>query len=294
MQVPSFRLIHFNFDDDTPLEYDQSGFDRDFVALNDSTREFVPDMPPTTLTTRTFTDASVNIVNDTINVGNNLRNTFVSENHVQFSSSGILPTGLVAGSTYIINTTTSTGSSDTITLYESDGSTPVDITALNDSTAIHTMTKIGEAGMTVADGYKLANTTQWNQILDWFGTDNGENESPYTFQSILQFKSEPPIPDTIFQYLSNKVVTDSNGNVTIPAGEVFFDWGIIDSRLYFSLKTYGENAMFYTYTTKYKLDLNNTDIYKFVFALYDKGHAGMFGYSIGYDGAMIALETIRE
>ncbi len=294
MQVPSFRLIHFNFDDDTPLEDDQSGFDRDFVALNDSTREFVPDMPPTTLTTRTFTDASVSIVNDTINVGNNLRNTFVSKNHVQFSSNGILPTGLVAGSTYVINTTTSTGSSDTITLYESNGSTPVDITALNDSTAIHTMTKIGEAGMTVADGYKLANTTQWNQILDWFGTDNGENESPYTFQSILQFKSEPPIPDTIFQYLSNKVVTDSNGNVTIPAGEVFFDWGIIDSRLYFSLKTYGENAMFYTYTTKYKLDLNNTDIYKFVFALYDKGHAGMFGYSIGYDGAMIALETIRE
>jgi len=193
VEVPSFNLLHLNFDDDTPLENDQSGFGRDFVALNDSTREFVPDLPP----------------------GN---------------------------------------------------------------------------GQKVTDGY--ASATSWNKILDWFGTNEGLHESPFTFQSILQF-TDDPVPDTIFQYLANDEVTDTSGAVTIPAGEVFFDWGIIDSKLYFTFKTYGDNALFYTFTTKYTLPLNNTDIYKFVFVSYDKGHAGIFGYTIN-DGPMIALETERD
>lgn len=194
-EVPSFQLLHLNFDDDTPLEDDHSGFDRDFVALNDSTREFVPDLPP-------------------------------------------------------------------------------------------------GSGQDVEDGYRVADGVEWNKILDWFGTDNGLHESPYTFQSILQFKDDP-VPDTIFQYLSNDEVLDSNGGVEIPAGEVFFDWGIIDQRPYYTFKTYGDDALFYTFTTKFQLNLNNTDIYKFVFVSYDKGHAGMFGYTIN-DGPMIALETERS
>lgn len=193
--VPSFNLLHLNFDDDTPLEDDQSGFGRDFVALNDSTREFVPDLPP----------------------GN---------------------------------------------------------------------------GQDVKTGYGVDPNVQWNKILDWFGTDEGEHESPFTFQSILQFKDNP-VPDTIFQYLQNDEVLNDNGAVIIPEGEVFFDWGIIDSKLYFTLKTYGSKELFYTFTTKNKLDLNDTDIYKFVFVSYDKGHAGMFGMTIN-DGAMIALETERD
>ena len=289
-EVPSFNLLHLNFDDDTPIEDDQSGFDRDFVALNDSTREFVPDMPPVTITNLPFNDSSVNTTTDTIVVGDNSRNTYVAKNVVRFTSTGTLPTGLIADTDYIINTATSTGSLDTITLFEDDGTTPVDITATNDVSAIHNLAKIGDAGSDVEDGY--SSSSSWNKILDWFGTDNGLHESPYTFQSILQFKDDP-VPDTIFQYLSNNEVLDDNGGVLIPEGEVFFDWGIIDSKIYFTFKTYGDNELFYTFTTKNKLLLNNTDIYKFVFVSYDKGHAGMFGYTIN-DGPMIALETERD
>lgn len=289
-EVPSFNLLHLNFDDDTPLEDDQSGFNRDFVALNDSTREFVPDMPPITITNLPFNDGSVNITTNTITVGDNSRNTYVAKNVIRFTSTGTLPSGLVPETDYIINAATSTGDSDTITLFENDGVTPVDIITTSDSTAIHNLTKIGDAGSNVEDGY--SSSSSWNKILDWFGTDNGLHESPYTFQSILQFKDDP-VPDTIFQYLSNDEVLDDNGGVLIPEGEVFFDWGIINSKPYFSFKTYGDDALFYTFTTKNKLLLNNTDIYKFVFVSYDQGHAGMFGYTIN-DGAMIALETERD
>jgi hypothetical protein len=289
-EVPSFNLLHLNFDDDTPLEDDQSGFNRDFVALNDSTREFVPDMPPITITNLPFNDGSVNITTNTITVGDNSRNTYVAKNVIRFTSTGTLPSGLVTETDYIINTATSTGDSDTITLFENDGVTPVDIITTSDSTAIHNLAKIGDAGSNIEDGY--SSSSSWNKILDWFGTDNGLHESPYTFQSILQFKDDP-VPDTIFQYLSNDEVLDDNGGVLIPEGEVFFDWGIINSKPYFSFKTYGDDALFYTFTTKNKLLLNNTDIYKFVFVSYDQGHAGMFGYTIN-DGAMIALETERD
>jgi hypothetical protein len=37
---------------------------------------------------------------------------------------------------------------------------------------------------------------------------------------------------------------------------------------------------------------NNTDIYKIVFILYEKGNAGVFGYTVN-GGAMIALDTER-
>ena len=191
--VPSFNLLHLNFDNDTSFELDRSGFNRDFVAINDLNRTFVPELEP----------------------GN---------------------------------------------------------------------------GQDTPDGYEVDPTVQWNKILDWFGTNDGLNESPFTFQSILQFK-QTPVADTIFQYLSNDETTQNN--ILIPSGEVFFEWGIIDSKLYFTFKTYGNDSLFYTYTTKNQLVLNNTDIYKFVFVLYDEGNAGVFGYTIN-DGAMIALETERN
>ena len=45
-EVPSFDLIHLNFDEDTDFEHDYSGLNRDFVAVNSDAREFVPDMAP--------------------------------------------------------------------------------------------------------------------------------------------------------------------------------------------------------------------------------------------------------
>lgn len=46
VEVPEFDLLHFKFDEDTGHEVDYSGMGRDFVAVNDANREFVPDMPP--------------------------------------------------------------------------------------------------------------------------------------------------------------------------------------------------------------------------------------------------------
>lgn len=46
VEVPSFDLIHLNFDEDTSFEHDFSGLNRDFVAVNSESREFVPDMAP--------------------------------------------------------------------------------------------------------------------------------------------------------------------------------------------------------------------------------------------------------
>lgn len=191
--VPSFNLLHLNFDTDTSFELDRSGFNRDFVALNDKNRTFVPGLAP-------------------------------------------------------VN------------------------------------------GQDAPDGYEIDPNVQWNKILNWFGTNNGLNESPFTFQSILQFKYTP-VADTIFQYLANDATTLDNGS-ELDSGEVFFEWGIIDSRLYFTFKTHGTESLFYTYTTKEQLDLSNTDVYKFVFVLYDEGNAGVFGYTIN-DGAMIVLDTER-
>lgn len=288
--VPSFNILQLNFDDDTSLEDDHSGFNRDFIALNDTTREFVPNVPPVTITNLRFTDGSINTSTNQITIGDNSRNTFITQNVVRFTSTGTLPTGILANTNYIIDVASSTGYLDTITLVENDGITPVNIISTNDVMAIHTLSKIGDGASNIKSGYESA--TSWNKILDWFGTDNGLHETSYTFQCIVQFKDDP-VPDTIFQYLSNNEVLDIKGAVLIPEGNVFFDWGIIDSKLYFSFRTYGDNELFYTFTTKNTVMLNNTDIYKFVFISYDKGHAGIFGYTIN-DGHMIALDTDRE
>lgn len=194
VQVPDFKMLSLEFDEDQALATDDSGFDRDFIALNDSTRQFIPDLPP----------------------GN---------------------------------------------------------------------------GQMVTDGYKVDDGVSWNQILDWFGTNDGLNENPFTFSITLQFNDDPPV-DTVFQYLVNDETPDADG-VVIPAGEVFFDWGIIDRKLYFSFKTYGTNALSYVFTSNTQLTLNNTDIYKFQFVLYDEGNAGMFGYSVN-DGVTVALTATRE
>lgn len=190
-EVPSFKLLHLNFDDDTPLEDDQSGFGRDFVALNDKDRTYIPDLPP-------------------------------------------------------------------------------------------------GAGQHTPGGY--ASASDWNNILNWFGTNDGLCESNYTFSVILQF-TKSNTKNTVFQMLKNKQTKDSKGKV-IPAGEVYFEWGLSDAKLYFRFKTYGGKAQYYTFTAREAFNYSNTDIYKFVFVLYNEGKAGIFGYSVN-GGALIALECDR-
>ena len=201
-KVPNFKELSFNFDFDTPNEIDQSGFGRDFVALNNTDRTYIPVLPP-------------------------------------------------------------------------------------------------GSGQNAPEGYK--SNTQWNEILSWFGTNNGLNQSPYTFDIILQFNDSTPV-DTIFQTLHNQA-TDNylDTGMTLDANEVFFEWGILSGQIYFTLRTvkYDKasasfiDALSATYTTKDKLDLNNTSIYKFVFILYNEGNDGVFGYTVD-DGPMIALDTVKE
>jgi len=192
--VPDFKILSLNFDDDNELAIDESGFGRDFVALNDTTRQYIPDLPP-------------------------------------------------------------------------------------------------GSGQEVEDGYKVDDNVSWDKILDWFGTNEGLNENPFTFAITLQFNDNPPV-DTVFQYLVNDDTTDAGGNV-IPAGEVFFDWGLVNSKLYFAFKTFGSKSLSYMFRTENPLTLNNNDIYKFTFVLYDNGHEGMFGYSKNGSAVTVALNTER-
>ena len=190
-EVPSFNLLKLNFDYDSGTEADLSGFGRDFVAVNDDTREFVPSMAP----------------------GN---------------------------------------------------------------------------GQKITGGYAVGDAVDWSKILNWFGDNaSGDVESSYTFKATLQFVEESP-GDTIFQYLSNDEVALSDGT-TIPEGEVFFDWGMMNGRLYF---TYHTSSKFKTFISD-AIDPNNQTIYSFYFALYNNGENGIFGVKTNLSDTMIVLNTIE-
>lgn len=202
-EVPSFDLLHLTFDDDSPIAKDFSGLGRDFIAINDENRRFVPEIPP----------------------GNG------SDAPEGYESTGL----------------------------ESDPANP-------------------------------GGVRQWSRILEWFG-DNAEGKitSPFTFKATLQFKEAVP-GDTVFQYLYNPDdVTLSDGTV-IEAGDVWFDWGIMDSCLYFTYKT---SSKFMTYRTK-PFEFDNKAIYSFYFVLYDGGDNGVFGVKTNLRDTMIALETYKE
>lgn len=190
-EVPSFDLLRFNFDYDTPHESDLSGFGRDFVAVNDDTRKFIPNIAP----------------------GN---------------------------------------------------------------------------GQEVEGGYAVEDYVDWSKILNWFGDNaKGDIESSYTFKATIQFVEDAP-GDTIFQYLSNDETTLSDGTV-IPAGEVWFDWGMMNGRLYF---TYHTSSKYKTFVSDV-INPNKETIYSFYFALYDKGDKGMFGVKTNFSETMIALNTVE-
>lgn len=203
-QVPNYKQMSFNFDLNSPNEIDRSGYGRDFIALNDSNRTYIPDLPP-------------------------------------------------------------------------------------------------GAGQDAPDGYKPTLDT-WNNILDWFGTSDGLNESPLTYDIILQFNDLTP-KDTIFQTLHNKETKNYlNTGHTLPENEVFYEWGLLGGQLYFSLRTvkFDETeldfveVLNYTFMSENKLQLNNSNIYKFSFVLYNKGHDGIFGYMLNNTEPMIALPTVRD
>ena len=129
----------------------------------------------------------------------------------------------------------------------------------------------------------------WSQILNWFG-DNKEGtiESPYTFKATLQFHESVP-GDTLFQYLYNpNDVTLEDGTV-IPAESVWFDWGVMDSKLYFTYHTTTQSRTFETET----FEFDNQMIYSFYFVLYDHGKRGIFGVKTNLNDTMVALKTVE-
>lgn len=194
-EVPSFDLLHLTFDEDSQFADDMSGLGRDFVAVNDDTRKFIPGLPP----------------------GN--------------------------------GTNTDGG-------YEFD---------------------------------ENARAKDWSQILDWFGDNkDGTIESSYTFKATLQFQESVP-GDTLFQYLYNPEDTTLSDGTVIPAETVWFDWGVMDSKLYF---TYHTSSQYRTFETE-TFEFDNQMIYSFYFVLYDHGKKGIFGVKTNLNDTMVALKTVE-
>lgn len=190
-EVPSFDLIHLHFDEDSSFESDFSGLGRDFVSVNDSAREFKPNIPP--------------------------------------GNGNFAPGGYAFSS--------------------------------------------------------KAEDKDWSQILDWFGNNKeGTIESSYTFKATLQFTEQG---DTIFQYLYNPNDVELSDGTIIPAGGVWFDWGIMDGRLYFTYHTSSLHKTFQSDSFTY----DNTTIYSFYFVLYNNGMNGAFGVKTNFSETMIALPT---
>jgi hypothetical protein len=143
-------------------------------------------------------------------------------------------------------------------------------------------------GQEVEGGYAVEENVDWSKILNWFGDNaNGDIESSYTFKATIQFVEDTP-GDTIFQYLSNDETTLPDGTV-IPEGEVWFDWGMMNGRLYF---TYHTSSKYKTFVSDL-IHPNKETIYSFYFALYDKGDKGMFGVKTNFSDTMIALNTVE-
>jgi hypothetical protein len=122
-----------------------------------------------------------------------------------------------------------------------------------------------------------------------------------TFDITLQFNGKT-VNDTIFQSLSNKETKNyQKSGKTLSANEVFFEWGLISNKLYFNMRTVAFNEstttfdekLSATFTTEDELKLNTTDIYRFIFVLYEKGNSGVFGYSVN-NKSTISINTVKE
>lgn len=163
-----------------------------------------------------------------------------------------------------------------------------DFVAVNDDTRKFVPNIAPGNGQEVEGGYAVEDYVDWSKILNWFGDNaKGDIESSYTFKATIQFVEDVP-GDTIFQYLSNDETTIADGTV-IPAGEVWFDWGMMNGRLYF---TYHTSSKYKTFVSDV-LHPNKETIYSFYFALYDKGDKGMFGVKTNFSETMIALNTVE-
>ena len=163
-----------------------------------------------------------------------------------------------------------------------------DFVAVNDDTRKFIPNIAPGNGQEVEGGYAVEDYVDWSKILNWFGDNaKGDIESSYTFKATIQFVEDTP-GDTIFQYLSNDETTLSDGTV-IPEGEVWFDWGMMNGRLYF---TYHTASKYKTFVSDV-INPNKETIYSFYFALYDKGDKGMFGVKTNFSETMIALNTVE-
>ena len=83
-------------------------------------------------------------------------------------------------------------------------------------------------------------------------------------------------------------VTLEDGTV-IPAESVWFDWGVMDSKLYFTYHTTTQSKTFETET----FEFDNQMIYSFYFVLYDHGQRGIFGVKTNLNDTMVALKTVE-
>ena len=70
---------------------------------------------------------------------------------------------------------------------------------------------------------------------------------------------------------------------------MWFDWGMMNGRLYF---TYHTASKYKTFVSDV-INPNKETIYSFYFALYDKGDKGMFGVKTNFSDTMIALNTVE-
>lgn len=161
-----------------------------------------------------------------------------------------------------------------------------DFVAVNDESRKFIPNMAPGNGQEIEGGYAVDENVEWNKILNWFGdNEKGTIESSYTFKATIQFVEDVP-GDTIFQYLSNDETTLSDGTV-IPEGEVWFDWGMMNNRLYF---TYHTSSMMKTFVSDI-IEPNKETIYSFYFALYNKGDNGIFGVKTNFNETMITLHT---
>ena len=164
-----------------------------------------------------------------------------------------------------------------------------DFVAINDDGRTFVPDMYPVNGQNTPDGYDVSPSVDWSRILNWFGDNaTGVIESPYTFKATIQFKDDI-VGDTIFQYLSNIETTLSDGTV-ISADTVWFDWGILDSKLYF---TYHTSSMYKTFVSSI-LTLDKETIYSFYFVLYKKGEFGIFGMKNNLSDIMIVLDTKED
>lgn len=270
--VPSFNELDLKMDSSTDIEIDSSDWNRKFKFIGDSRThldgiadeaQVINQGGYTYLSgpeKRTyFTNNSVNVETNTIFLSTNLSvGDVVKFAYETGSATNTLPSPLNDVDEYIVTS----NSANNYTLTRKIDSIPVDFTS------------------PIGSGYVLS-TRNWNQILSWFGSDEGLMEHPYTFEIRLAF-GEQTDPGTIFQSIFNKQVGEIGEPNFVPANSVWYVWGVDhESKLYFTFRTTGLNALAYTFKSVSPISIETDKMYTFKFTLYDNGYSGKHYMAVG-------------